>query len=82
MSNNKLPQIIFKAELVERDGKKQVVCYLNSKHIPTLDYIANELVYEITELRAAERTEAELKKSAKIIPPTSKLMNFIRRGQR
>ena len=54
---------------------------LNCNHIPTLDYIINQLHYDTTELRAMAKTKAELKK-ANILKADSSSVNFLRRGKR
>lgn len=70
--------IIFQARLV--DGKR-IEFDRNSSHIPTLDYVASELRYHITELRAMEKTRQEMKKSNLAINPNS-LTDILRRGHK
>jgi len=78
MSNNQKPElIIFKAVL--KDNK--IFFERNSSHIPTLDYVVNELQYNIIELRTIEKTKQELAKQSKIIKPGG-LIDFLRRGNK
>lgn len=61
--DQKYPQLIFKAEVIELpNGKKDIEFTCKSNHIPTLDNILNELNYHIIELRAIHKAEQARKK--------------------
>jgi len=77
------PQLIFKAELVKKDDKLTVHFTRTSAHIPTLDYVVNQLHYDIIELRAQEKTKQEMNK-LKIITkgPMMSLQQFLNRKRR
>lgn len=79
----KYPQLIFKAELVKKDDKLIVEFVRKTVHIPTLDYVVNQLHYDIIELRAQEKTKQEMSK-LKIITkgPMMSLNQFLNRKRR
>jgi len=91
MSNNngkvaqdqEYPQLIFKAELVKKDDKLIVEFVRKTNHIPTLDYVVNELQYNIIELRAMEKTKQEKAKLGILTKgPIMSLNEFLKRKRR
>ena len=87
MSNNnpqeKYPQLIFKAEVVEKDGNKTVEFVYKTQHIPTLDHIVQQLSYDIIELRAIEKAKQEKAKIGLITQgPIQSLSQFLNRKRR
>ena len=82
-NNGAKPQVIFQAEVVEKDGKKSIAFVYNSKHIPTLDCIVQQLSYDIIELRAIEKTKQEKAKIGLITQgPIQSLSQFLNRKRR
>ena len=76
------PQLIFKAELVERDGKKVISFTRNSTHIPTLDYIVGELQFNIIGLRAEEKFKQNQANKPILQGPQMSLREFLARKRR
>jgi hypothetical protein len=74
MDNNK-HQIIFQAY---RTKDNKIVFERNSNHIPTLDYIANQLFYDIMELRAIQKTKQDIKDK----PLIQNVSDFLKRGRK
>ena len=80
--NDKPKQIIFMAELVDVNGEKKIKFTRNSAHIHTLDHIAKELDYMLTELRAIEKLKEQLKNAPIVQLPKGGLINFLRKGHK
>jgi len=73
------PQLIFKAELIEKDGKNDIQITNNSSHVPTLSILLTELQYIITELKAMERTKREIESMPQIQMPKGNIIDFLKR---
>ena len=77
--DKKEPQLIFKAEL----QNQRIMFTRKTSHIPTLDFVANSLIYEITELRAQEKAK-EHAKNQQLIRQANNLtfQDFLKRNKR
>ncbi len=76
--NGKTRKVIYTAECVtDSTGKSTVEFTFNSNHIPTLDYVVNELHYHIIELRAMEKTKQEMGK-VHVVQNPGQLLDFLR----
>ena len=78
--NGKKPTIIFQAELVTLEsGKKDIKFTCNTKHIPTLDTIFNELNYYIIMMRDQAKAK-QAKDNAPIIhgPASQSIIDKLR----